>query len=193
VPTTRSPRQFRSANSAASTPVHRVEHNHPSRRLQSATLTTRLSHQLRSVVPTTRSTRRLLVRRVDYTFAALTLVRCINYLQLNAAPDKAKCFSCYESITLLLMYTRHSGGFALKYKPYPRSGGFALKNIHLPMLRGFILKICVYSRSGVLMKGYDSRQQTSHNENKKTPQILRASPSASTYFDSPLGATEGWC
>jgi hypothetical protein len=142
-------------------------------------------------VPTTRSTRRLLVRRVDYTFAMLTLVRCINYIQLNAAPDKAKCFSYYESITLLLMYTRYSGGFALKYKPYPRSGGFALKNIHLPTLRGFTLKICVYSRSGVLMKGYDS-----HNKHRtmriKNTSNLEGKPKCK-HFDSPSGATEGWC
>jgi hypothetical protein len=167
VPTTCSPRWFQSATSTASTSVHRVEHNHPSYWLQSATLTICLSHQLRSIVPTTRSTRWLPVRCVHYTFATLTLVCYINYLQLNAAPDKAKCFSYNELITLLLMYTRHSGGFALKYTPYPCSGGFALKNIHLSTLGSFTIKICVYSRSGVLMKGYDSRQQTSHNENKK--------------------------
>jgi hypothetical protein len=54
----------------------------------------------------------------------------------------------------------------------PRPGGFALKKILRPTLGGFTLKMCIYSHSGALTKGYGSRQQIA--------KILRASPSAST-------------
>jgi hypothetical protein len=85
------------------------------------------------------------VRRVEHTSAASTPVR------------RVKHTSAASSLV-------HRVEYIFDYR--------VLAQTRLAMLEGFSLKICIYSHSEALTKGYGSRQQTT--------EILRASPNAST-------------
>jgi hypothetical protein len=124
------------------------------RRLRSATSTTRSPCRLRSAASTT------ILRRVDSgpprrihkSAASTTILR-----RVDSGPSRRIHASAASTPV-------HCVEYFFDYR--------ILAQMRLATLGGFTLKICIYSDSGALTKGYGSRQQTT--------EILRASPSAST-------------
>jgi hypothetical protein len=142
--TAHAPRRLRSATSIT----------HAPRRLRSAASTTRSLHRLRSASSTT------ILCRVDYgpprqihaSAASTTILRRVD----SGPPRRIHASAASTPI--------HRVEYIFDYR--------VLTQMRLATLGGFALKICIYSHSRALTKGYGSRQQTT--------EILRASPSAST-------------